>query len=64
MCGDALGDMDAANKNNVNYFPILVRHEKESWEEFINNGFNELKDGTFSGSYQAELINKFLKNLE
>lgn len=64
MCGDALGDMDAANKNNVNYFPILVRHEKESWEEFINNGFNKLKEGTFSGSYQEELINKFLKNLE
>ena len=64
MCGDALGDMDAANKNNVNYFPILVRHEKESWEEFINNGFNKLKEGTFSGSYQEKLINKFLKNLE
>ena len=64
MCGDALGDMDAAKKNNVNYFPILVRHEKESWEEFINNGFNKLKDGTFSGQYQEELINKFLKNLE
>lgn len=64
MCGDALGDMDAANKNNVNYFPILVRYEKESWEEFINNGFNKLKEGTFSGSYQEELINKFLKNLE
>ena len=64
MCGDALGDMDAANKNNVNYFPILVRHEKESWEEFVNNGFNKLKEGTLSGSYQEELINKFLKNLE
>ncbi len=63
MCGDALGDMDAALQNNVNFFPIMVKHEKECWEEFINNGFNKLKEGTYKGSYQDDRINAFLKNL-
>ena len=63
MCGDALGDMEAAKKNGVNYFPILVRHEKESWEEFINNGLNKLMDGSYNGKYQEQLIESFLTNL-
>lgn len=35
MCGDAPGDLDAARKNGVFYYPILVRHEKESWEDAV-----------------------------
>ena len=30
MIGDAPGDCDAAEKNGVYYYPILVNHEKES----------------------------------
>ena len=30
MIGDAPGDCDAAEKNRVHYFPILVRKEKAS----------------------------------
>ena len=37
MCGDAPGDKQAAEKNGVFYFPIIVKKEKESWIEFINN---------------------------
>lgn len=63
MCGDALGDKDAAFINNVNFYPILVRKEKESWEEFIDKALNKLKDGTYKGEYQDEKIDLFLKNL-
>lgn len=38
MCGDAPGDLDAAEKNGVYYYPILVRHEAQSWEEFVREG--------------------------
>lgn len=62
MCGDALGDMEASLANNVNFFPIMVRHEKECWEEFINNAFNKLKEGTYKEKYQEERIKAFLDN--
>ena len=32
MVGDAPGDLDAAERNGVHYYPILVNYEKESWQ--------------------------------
>ncbi len=63
MCGDAPGDLQAAEKNGVFFFPILVRKEKESWEEFINAALKHLNDGTYGGEYQKEKILQFRKNL-
>ena len=62
MVGDAPGDCDAAEKNNVHYYPILVNHEKESWDEAIANGFDQLKSGNYA-AYGAEMKKKFLENL-
>lgn len=63
MCGDAPGDLDAAKKNGVFYYPILVKKEKESWSEFMKQGFSHLKNGTYGGEYQEKKIEEFLKNL-
>ena len=63
MCGDAPGDMDAAKKNGVFYYPILVKREKESWEEFIDKGFDNLISGNYEGEYQEKKIADFLTNL-
>ncbi len=63
MCGDALGDMQAAEKNGVGYYPILVKKERESWEEFIALAFDKLIDGTYAGAYQKGKKAEFLKNL-
>jgi len=63
MCGDAPGDLQAAQKNGVFYYPILVRSEKASWEEFISSGRDHLLDGTYGGEYQDAKIAAFLKNL-
>ncbi len=63
MCGDAPGDLQAAEKNGVYYYPILVRREAESWAAFINEGFDRLVDGCYGGSYQNEQTVKFLQNL-
>jgi len=63
MCGDAPGDMQAAQKNGVYYYPILVRKEKASWENFISEGFDRLLGGTYGGEYQKAKINAFLSNL-
>lgn len=62
MIGDAPGDCDAAEKNHVHYYPILVNHEKESWDEAIANGFDQLKSGNYA-AYGAEMKQKFLENL-
>lgn len=63
MCGDALGDLKAAQCNGVNYFPILVRKEKESWNEFIDVALNKLLDGTYAKDLQERKNNEFLSNL-
>jgi len=63
MCGDAPGDWDAAKKNGVFYYPILVRSEKASWEEFISGAFDKLLSGGYAGEYQENKVAQFLKNL-
>ncbi len=62
MVGDAMGDMDAADKNGVFYYPIQVRKEKASWEEFKETALSQLTGGTFE-SYGLEKIEEFKKNL-
>lgn len=64
MAGDALGDYEAAEKNHVFYYPILVRHEKESWSEFRNQAVDKLVDGTYGGEYQQQKIDAFMENLK
>lgn len=63
MCGDAPGDLAAAEKNGVYFYPILVKRERESWEEFIYTGLERLTSGSFGGEYQAEKRDAFFKNL-
>ena len=62
MVGDAPGDCDAAEKNGVHYYPILVNHEKESWDEAIAVAFGKLQTGEYK-SYGAEKKKEFLWNL-
>ena len=64
MTGDAPGDMDAARANGVFYYPILVRHEGESWAEFRRTAVDRLTGGTFGGAYQQEKLDAFLANLK
>ena len=62
MVGDAPGDCDAAEKNGVHYYPILVNHEKESWDEAIAVGFDKLQSGEYA-AYGAQKKEEFLRNL-
>ena len=62
MIGDAPGDCDAAEKNGVHYYPILVNHEKESWEEAVSVAFAKLRSGEYA-VYGAEKKAAFLQNL-
>ena len=64
MVGDAPGDMDAAKKNGVCYFPILVRHEKDSWKEFADTAVGKLVGSSYEGEYQEEKEAQFIDNLK
>jgi phosphoglycolate phosphatase-like HAD superfamily hydrolase len=64
MTGDAPGDKDAAEKNGVYFYPILVRREKESWEEFVSEAVGRLSEGTYGGEYQSKKEKEFLDNLK
>lgn len=63
MVGDALGDYEAAKSNEVLYYPILVRNEKQSWNNFITEAIDKLINKSYNGDYQEKLINSFKKNL-
>lgn len=63
MCGDAPGDLDAAEKNGVFYYPILVRNEAHSWDEFVREGIVHFLNGTYGDGYQQQKKDQFLKNL-
>jgi phosphoglycolate phosphatase-like HAD superfamily hydrolase len=62
MVGDAPGDCDAAEKNGVHYYPILVNHEKQSWDEAISVAYGKLRDGEYD-AYGVAKKQEFLKNL-
>ena len=62
MIGDAPGDCDAAEKNNVWYYPILVNHEKASWDEAISIAFSKLQSGEYA-EYEVQKKKDFLANL-
>ena len=63
MIGDAPGDLSAAQKNGVLYYPILVKHEKESWETFVKEALPRFLQGTYKGDYQEQQIQAFRGNL-
>ena len=64
MVGDAPGDKDAAKKNDVYYYPILVRCEKDSWKEFVDKAVAKLLEGSYGDDYQAQKEKEFLENLK
>lgn len=63
MVGDAPGDLEAARKNGVHFFPILVGREAESWLRLRKEGLERFRNGTY-GEVEEENIREFLENLQ
>jgi phosphoglycolate phosphatase-like HAD superfamily hydrolase len=59
MIGDAPGDMKAAKSNGALFYPINPGSEEASWERFYKEGIDRFLEGSFSGKYEAELIEEF-----
>ncbi|WP_195988286.1 HAD hydrolase-like protein [Clostridium sp. D53t1_180928_C8] len=63
MVGDALGDLKAAEENEVLYYPIMVRKEKESWFRFTKDVLERFTNNLYNGEYQEKVIAEFKANL-
>jgi phosphoglycolate phosphatase-like HAD superfamily hydrolase len=63
MIGDARGDLDAARRNSVLFYPVIPGREAESWEKLKNEGIERFINGKFRGDYEDSLVNEFLKSL-
>jgi phosphoglycolate phosphatase-like HAD superfamily hydrolase len=63
MVGDAPGDMQAAKSNGALFYPINPGHEEYSWEQLYNEGIDRFFKGSFAGTYEKKLIEKFNKCL-
>lgn len=64
MVGDAPGDLQAAQNNDVRYYPILVGKEGFSWDRLVNEAVPKLMNGTFDEEYQNKLIKEFNDSLK
>jgi len=63
MIGDAPGDMEAAQKSGVLFYPIIPGNEIASWHEFVENGADKFLSGNFAGDYEAALLQAFDESL-
>ncbi len=62
MIGDAPGDLQAALENGVFFYPILVRHEAESWSRFKDEALKKFASDNYA-EYGAQVIEEFKQNL-
>lgn len=62
MVGDAPGDCDAAEKNGIWFYPILVNWEEESWTEFVEKALPVFISGGYDAC-QADKKQVFVENL-
>lgn len=62
MVGDAPGDCDAAEKNGIWFYPILVNWEEESWTEFAQTALPLFANNAY-GTCQEEKKQVFVENL-
>lgn len=59
MIGDAPGDLNAARKNNVLYYPVNPGDEIASWKRFFEKGLDMFFSGNYKGEYEDTLIQEF-----
>lgn len=64
MVGDSVGDLEAAQNNEVAFYPIMVRKEEESWEQLREEVASAFARGDYSAEMEQEQIQRFWKNLD
>jgi len=63
MIGDAPGDLMAARKNGVLFYPVNPGHEAASWKRFYEEAADIFFSGKYKGKYENGLIEEFNRYL-
>jgi phosphoglycolate phosphatase-like HAD superfamily hydrolase len=63
MIGDAKGDLDAAINNGILFYPIIPGKENDSWEKFQTEALERFLSGSYSGTYEENLLAEFRNSL-
>ena len=64
MIGDAPGDLIAAKKNKVLFYPILAGKEEFSWKRLGSEAIQLFINGLYKGEYEENLIEEFYSILK
>lgn len=64
MIGDSPGDLEAAEVNDVFFYPIIVNEEKNSWYRLKNQVKEKFVTKDLGQGDQESLINEFWNNLK
>lgn len=59
MIGDAPGDLQAAAKNGVHFYPVNPGDESQSWSRFHDEALPRFLSGDYDAAYQAERMREF-----
>ena len=59
MIGDAPGDFKAARSNGALFYPIVPGNEETSWQRFHDEALHRFFNGSYAGSYEADLVKEF-----
>lgn len=62
MCGDSLGDLEAAKQNEIYFFPIIACEEVECWNRFTTEAFPLFLSHSY-GEYEKVNIERFYNKL-
>ena len=63
MLGDAPGDMEAAFKNGIHFYPIIAGEEENSWKELLDTYADIFFEKGFDKELQDKLVEKMNKKL-
>lgn len=63
MIGDALGDLDAARKSRMLFYPINPAAEDASWKTFHDEMLNRFLEGSYDASCEEKMVAAFLRCL-
>lgn len=63
MIGDARGDLEAARRNGVLFYPVIPGNEDNSWRMFLDDGIERFLNGTFRGPFEDHFAAEFMKSL-
>ena len=64
MVGDALGDLAAAQENDICFYPIIAGDEATSWKNLRTEVLNAFINGAYKNEIHQSVLDKFYKILK